>query len=272
MEVYVEYVIIDNLIINYLLLKVSIYLARIKSSNLKLIISSVVGTAVAVIMPLIKMPNLALIFIKILLGVSMVLITLIGESISKFPQVFGFFIMFTALCGGVIIMIFYFAGVDYKIYFSLNYNSFIPIGITILIIFVISRLTIKWVVSLFKLRDVRPFIRKCVVISNGKKVVTNGFIDSGNRLIDVDSGLPIIVASASLSTKLEKSGVFKNPIKSITFSTVSGNSRGAVFLVDKLMVYNGLSMNIYKQVLVARSLVEFEKGGEYEILLSPTMF
>ena len=62
------------------------------------------------------------------------------------------------------------------------------------------------------------------------------------------------------------------PIKSIKISTISGESVSQVYIVDKLMVYNGATVNIYKQVLLARSNVEFEKGGDYEILLSPSMF
>ena len=144
--------------------------------------------------------------------------------------------------------------------------------VELLITFVFSKLIIKGVSSLLKSRDVRPFIRKCVVISNGKKTITNGFIDSGNHLIDVDSGLPIIVISLSFFKKLEKLNIVKNPLKSIKVSTVAGDSKVQVFLIEKLMVYNGATMNIYKQVLIAKSNVEFEKGGEYEMLLSPSMF
>ena len=272
MEVYVEYVIIDNLIINYLLLKVSANLARVKSSVLKLCVASLVGTLVAVIVPLVKMPTIIFFLIKILLGISMVLIIALGENLSKIVTIFGFFILFTALAGGVGIMIFYLAGVDYKVYFSLNYNSFIPVGVSVFIVFILSKITIKWVNSLLKIRDVRPFVRKCVLVSKGKKVLTAGFIDSGNRLIDVDSGLPIIVASLSLTKKLEKLGVLNTPLKSVNISTVAGESRTLIYIIDKLMVYNGGTMNIYKQVLLASSNVEFEKGGDYEILLSPSMF
>ena len=272
MEVYVEYVIIDNLIINYLLLKVSVNLARLKSSFLRLSIASVVGTMVAVIVPLIKMPLLLTVFIKILLGIIMVLISVGFVGLSKLATAFGFFILFTALGGGVVIMVFYFAGVDYKAYFSLHYNSFIPIGITILIVFMLSKFTLKWVGGILKVRDIRPFLRKCVIISNGKKVVVSGFIDSGNRLIDNDSGLPIIVASKELSKKLEGLEIMKLPVKSLRFSTVSGESVMKIYIVDKLVVYTGVKMNIYKRVFIAKSSVEFEKGGDYDILLSPSMF
>ena len=58
----------------------------------------------------------------------------------------------------------------------------------------------------------------------------------------------------------------------MAFSTVSGDSKMKVYILDKLMVYDGVSAHIYKRVFVARGTIDFEKGGDYDILLSPSMF
>lgn len=272
MQVYIEYVIIDNFIIDYLILKVSLVLSREPTSVFRLLLASAVGTAVAVIIPLFTISSVLAFFIKILLGLLISVIAVSDFTLSKVIKVYGFFMLFTALLGGAVIGVFYLAGVEYTAYFSLNYNSFMPIGITIFIVFIISKLVIKWVGNLLRYKDIRPFLRKCVIVTGGEKIKINGFIDSGNSLIDADSGLPIMVASVNLISKLEKVKNAIIPLKSISYETVSGSSEMKIYLIDKLIVYDGIKANIYKRVLIGNGKVNFNLSGDYDILLSPSMF
>ena len=136
MEVYVEYVIIDNLIIDFLLLKLSTKTVQVRSSLIRLLLSSVIGTVVAVIMPLFTLNNVLQVMVKLLLSITMCLISAKTDSLKKHIVNFLFFVFYTFLLGGAIIALFYFAGVDYNLYFTLNYNSFMPIGITVLIVYI----------------------------------------------------------------------------------------------------------------------------------------
>lgn len=272
MEVYIEYVIVDNLIIDWLLLKVSMKCARVKTSVMRLMLSSALGTAVAVIMPLFTIDFIYTVIIKILLGALMVIVGGRYVDYSQAVKSYGFFILFTALGGGTVIAVFNFAGIDYTVYFSLNYQSFIPIGITILIVYILTKISSKFVSDLLKSRDIRPFIRRCEIIVGEKKIKTEGYIDSGNRLFDSKSGLPVIVLSKSLGDKLMLCGMLKNYSKNVVFSTVGGQSEMKIYVIDKLVIYNGITKNIYNNVFIGKGNVDFEKGGGYEVLLSPSMF
>ena len=189
---YIEYVIIDNFIINFLLLKSAMASSRVKTGKLKLIISSVLGTVVAVIMPLFSIDNGFLILIKINLGLVMVLIA--GEylTVKKMLIAFCYFLLFTFLSGGLIIGLFCLAGVDYIVYFSVNYNSFMPVGISVLLVYLFTKLTLYLIYNLLKARDIKPFIRKCIIVISGKKFKVNGYIDNSEAIEELREELEAI--------------------------------------------------------------------------------
>ena len=137
MQVYIEYVIIDNLIIDYLLISLSLRVANVKTNKLRLILSSLLGTIVAVIIPLLNIDNLYMFLIKIFLAVLMCYVAGSYISVKKYLITLASFFAFTFLSGGVIIAIFYFADVDYYRGYNFNYDSIFPIGFTILIIYIL---------------------------------------------------------------------------------------------------------------------------------------
>ena len=268
---YIEYVIIDNLIIDYLLLKTTMVSSRVKTSKLRLFLSSVIGTIVAVIMPFFKMSNGFLILLKLNLALIMVIIS--GEflSLKKILISYGFFLAFTFLFGGILIGVFYLADVDYVLYFSINYDSFMPVGISVLIVYVGAKFTIYLVKNLLKSRDIEPFIRPCAIIVNGKKYKLNGYIDSGNRLFDKSSGLPIVVISKRMFDKInsQESKLFLK--SSMVIDTVNGISVMQIYVLDKLLIYNGERENIINNVMIGKSEFNFESDGNYDLLLNPSI-
>ena len=171
----------------------------------------------------------------------------------------------------MIVGLFYLAGVDFTVYFSVNYNSFMPVGISVLLVYLFTKLTLYLIANLLKSRDIKPFIRKCIIVISGKKFKVNGYIDSGNRLFDSKSGLPIIVASKTLFNKLN-SGEIKLLLNGkLRVNTVNGESVMNVYKIDKLLIYNGEIANIINNVLITVSEFDFENGEEYEVLLNPSL-
>ncbi len=268
---YIEYVIIDNLIIDYLLLKTTMVSSRVKTSNLKMFIASIIGTIIAIIIPFFNISSGFAMLLKVNLALVMVAVS--GEfiSVKKFLITSAFFIAFTFLFGGIIIGTFYLADVDFVLYFSLNYDSFLPVGISVLIVYCGAKLTIYLVKNLLKSRDIEPFIRTCVIVANGKKYKTNGYVDSGNRLFDKSSGLPIVVISKRLFDKVnsqEEKLFLKN---NMIIDTVNGISTMEIYVLDKLLIYNGEQENIINNVLIGKSEFNFESDGNYDLLLNPSI-
>lgn len=269
MAVYIEYAIIDNLVINYLLIKTATRSALVKTNFLRLILSSLLGTAVAVVLPLFNLSNIYLLIIKIALCLLMALIGGKYLTLKKYLFTCLLFLLFTFLCGGFIIALFNLAMIDYESYFYSNYDSLIPIGITVLLIYLVSKSLTFAVKKLLKERNLRPFLRQCVLVVNNKKYIVKGFIDSGNGLYDSRSGLPVIVCSNTLFERL-KSQNLKKSLSTLNFDTVSGSSEMSLYVIDKLLIYNGIKVNIFNNVLLGVSLFGFNSSS-YELLLHPTL-
>ena len=269
MEVYVEYVVIDNFIINCALLYLTALTLKIKTNKLRVILSSLLGTCVAVIVPLFTLDNGYLILIKILLCILMVIIIGSYKSVKQFILSILTLILYTFLMGGVIMGCFYLAGVDYTVYFSVNYDSFIPVGISIFIVLVTAKLIAFAINHFVKERDLKPFTRRCAIVVGKKKVIAVGFIDSGNRLYGGLTGSPVIVLSKKLFEKVYALGV-KESVLGLTVETVSGKSDLKLYSIDKLMIYNGEKVNIFNNVLIAcAENGNFNEG--FELLLHPSL-
>ena len=271
MQVYIEYVIIDNLIIDYILLSLSLKASNVKANVFRLILSSIVGTIIAVIIPLINIKESHLFLIKIVLGFLLVYVAGKYYTKTKYFLTFAFFMLFTFLFGGMIIAIFYFADIDYTVYFSVHYNSFMPIGITILLVYIMSEILKKLIYKVMKIRIITPYIRTCILVLGSKRLKTTGFYDSGNRLFDKRTGLPIIVGSKKLFEKIDTLGVFTKVYDYVEIKTVNGNSKINIYKVDKLLIYNGMKVNIYDNVLIGRSNDNFYDDIRYDLLLNSSL-
>ncbi|MBE5743214.1 MAG: hypothetical protein E7358_00660 [Clostridiales bacterium] len=267
MQVYIEYAFLDNLIINYLLLKTATRCAKIKTRFIFLFLSALVGTVFAIIFPLVRLNNSILFLIKILLACVMVYISGRFITVKSYFITLMFFILFTFLCGGFLIALFNFSGVDYNEYFLFNNDSVLPICISVLIIYLTSTMIVKVTKLFVKERNLKPFLRNCALIVNGKKFIVKGFIDSGNGLYDSRSGFPVIVCSNDLFSKLQSANI-KKSISKINFDTVSGTSTMQLYVIDKIMIYNGSLVNIYNNVLIGVSEFGFT-NIDYDLLLHP---
>ncbi len=271
MQVYIEYVIIDNLIIDYLLLSLSLRVSNCKTNKFRLFLSSLIGTVVAVIMPLLNIDNIYLIMIKLVLAILMCYIAGSFLSFKKYFITFLSFLGFTFLSGGVIIAIFYLSDVDYTKGFNFNYNGIFPIGVTILIMYALYFALKNLITKLLKIKSINPFIRKCIVVVKGKRFSVIGFIDSGNRLFDIKTGLPIIVGSKNLFLKIENLKIILKDAGNIQIKTVGGNSRIKIYFIDKLLIYNEQKVNIYNNVLIGRADSDFYDDVKYDLLLNPSL-
>ena len=272
MEVYVEYAFIDNFLIDFVLLKTSVKCARVKSSLLKLILASFIASVIAILIPLLNLSKIFLFIVKILVGFLMALIAGSFINFKGYLLLVFFLFLFTFLSGGLIIALFNLASIDYTLYFSINYNFIVPVGVTFFLVYICGTLVCKLVVKLYEYRAIGSFYRKCEVIIKGKKIKVDGFIDSGNKLYDNVTGMVIIVASKTFIKKLCLENLLPNKYRQILIETVSGFNKMKVFNIDKLKIYNGAKVNIYNNVLMGEAITDFSLGETYQLLLHSDLY
>ena len=131
MIVYIEYVLIDNFVIDYLMLKATFTTTGKRYKKGRLFLCAFLGAIIALVFPLIKVHSVILIAIKVLSGILIILISNDYQKKKDFYVHALLFFWYTFLTGGVIIGVFNILG--------LNYSSEISIALMVIpVYFVLS--------------------------------------------------------------------------------------------------------------------------------------
>lgn len=257
MAVYIESVLLENFIIDYMLIKATLKTVGISADRRRLFLCAFFGAVTALIFPLLSINGAVLTAIKILSGLILVLISSKEVKGKKIYLCFIFFVSYTLILGGAIIAVYNFLGVSYYE----NLNIPLIIGLAYLFIKLISAL-IKY---LYRQKDVKSFTAKVVLVKNGIKVQASGFFDTGNGVYYKDS--PVIFASKNVVEKFFLDAKIYAEIKKIGVSTVNGYSEKPCFNLDALEIYFLGKLNIFNNVTLC--VCGNELGASYDVILSP---
>ena len=168
MEVWVEDVIIDNLIIDILILLTVKNMAKLNSKKWRLTLSSVFGTAIALFSPL--LPNFANILIKPFVAASMVLIAFDTKNLKKFLAIYLLFFLATFAYGGASIGICELFGIEYQISSNLSYQNQVPIGVILLVCMVIYFCLKNAIKLCFNSHRLDKYKFEITIQNNGKNI------------------------------------------------------------------------------------------------------
>ena len=281
MEIYIEYVLIDNLVINTLILLCVKNTLKLRTNWLRLILSSGLGTIVAVLLPLINIASWLLIIIKIVLGCLMVLILSKYFKVKEFLFSFLLFLLYTILMVGACMVTLLTFGTSLELLSQCAYDIEVPLGVILLIVSVCSYVIIGTGRYLARKKELEPFMKDVEIVINGKSLSFKAFIDSGNSLVDKKTGLPVIIVSMKSLEKyyskeslenliLEKGekGEFKN-VHLINYNTVSGEAKKmVVFDADKMVIKSKSQEYITNRFVIGVTYKVFNDAINYDMLLS----
>ena len=264
MTVYIEYVILDNLVINSLLVSLVGSTLRRKISKYRILLASVVGTLFAIFLPFVTVSNTILFLIKLIVGLLVVLcfanITIRDVSIS-----YMLFVSYTFLMGGMCYFVLDMCGIPTTASGVLIYSFDIPVSILILMIYVYY-IVIKKFIS-YK-RNVINLNYQVKLSRENKSISLVGFLDTGNQIFD-ENGRPIVVISLKSFLKyyphisilkVATNSVSKEDLrgsKYISIMTAASTSKMLVFSADKLTVYDNGNSKEFENVTVGVSSSNF---------------
>lgn len=201
MLVYVEQVILDNLIINYILLFVVSLCLKEQTTKTRLFFASSTGTIFAVLFPMFNVGGFVLIILKILLGMVLILIAFEYKTMKKCLLEFFAFLFLTAIFGGLCFALL--LALDPNIELqngTFVYSLNIPIGIYILLIAVISKLLVD-ISGVMNVKIQSKKFEYDMIITNDKnKLKVKVYLDTGNLLCE--NGRPIIIINFKTFKKL----------------------------------------------------------------------
>ena len=271
MEVYIEYVVIDNLVIDGLLLLITRKALKLEVSRFFILFSALVGTIVAVCLPALNMNKGFTYVTKLILASVLVLLSGKFRSTREFIRAYYLFLFFTFLFAGGVYAVLWFFEIDFSV-IDFTYSAEFSLGVVLLTAFVVYRFASRIVEFIYRKRELKPFLRRCELVINGRELRFFGFIDSGNRIYCKKTGFPVILCSAKVGEKLLSEGLLDNSKSEIVgFYTASGKSYLKIYEIDCLKIYNGDEPNTIYNVKMGVSLTDFSPDGEYDLLLNPAL-
>jgi len=203
MTVYVEYAIIDNLVINALLLWFVFRTIKQPTPKLKIIASTIVGTAFALVLPLVQTQlyglggasGVLMALIKLLVGALMVLIVQ-HKSLARYLLFLLLFVTYTFALGGAVY------GVNQATSAFPRAVTAVPMGV-----FIATAVVFMWILfKLIKFLNVRHsinnYLRDVIITYKDNRFKITSYLDTGNRLVDPKSNAPVVIISMSLFLKM----------------------------------------------------------------------
>ncbi len=246
MTVYIEYVIINNFIIDYLLLRFTFIFTGQKVNRIRLIILSLIGAIFSLVFPLIKMGNFYLTIIKILFGTLLVAVSARYKNKREFFINLCVFYFLTFLLGGSIFGVYFIFGVSYSSELAVA-TCFVPACLLALI----GKEVVKF---LYRRKHVESVIYNFEFTIFGKKFTGRGFLDTGNSLYYKDN--PVIICEKKFIREVLDVPNFYKSLEKIMVNTVNGKSEKFCLPLDEFRIFIGDKPNIYNNVTLTISEVK----------------
>ena len=266
MQIYIESFIIQNILINFCLLKL-IYLTTKSSTNFfKMLFSSIIGTIPSIFIILFLDNILIINLIKIFSAITIILITF---KQSKKEFIFNFILLFlyTFAFGGLI------TNLSCRIYFTsfgavtTSKFSLELICMLIILITYIFELVVKHLK--FKIKS-NNLIYNVTLTQNKHSLNIAAFMDTGNILNY--QGNPVLILDLKTYLKLTKSNLINfltKQTETIKTKTVSGQNNLKLTQIDKLEIKNKNKTIKLLNPYIAINQTNCFKNTNYQALLSP---
>jgi len=266
MEIYIEIFLVQNILINFCLLKLTKLTTKSQTTFLKLLTASSIGAFFSVISSMSLNEIMFLNIIKVITATAMLLIAF-KTSIKQFVANFILLFMFTYAFGGLV--------TNFSTMHLLTQNMIIINNFTLEIIcllFIAFTYIFELVVRQIKFNiNTNSLIFKIKIAHHKNTINIDGYLDTGNFLNH--NGKPVLILNLDSYLKLTKSNKLDFYLKdseSLSTHTVNGNSNLKLFTVDKIeIISHKRKKQIIKNPYVAIPYTNCFKNTNYQALLSP---
>lgn len=256
MTVYIEYVLIDNFVIDYFLLSAAFTITGKTDKIYKRIIAAAAGAVFALIFPLFSDFGALTVIFKIAAGLAVVFAAAKYKTVKEYYVNATVFFALSFATGGAVIGIFSL--------FNIDYSEETAIAFMTLPVYIIIKALKGTVKYLFTRAGEEKNFYDCEITFCGNTVKLKGFMDTGNSLYDGDS--PVVICDKKTAVKIMGKRFPK--FKYITLKTVAGESKVLSFKVDFLKIFISGRANIFINITVAAVK---NSGQGYDVILHPAL-
>lgn len=191
MTVYLDVLIILNIYVNYFLIRATSKFSKTPVRTSRLIIAAIVGSLFCLIILFPKLSVAIQLIIKFAAALIVVLLAFGFKNKSAYLKSVGIFYLINFIFAGIIYAVY----LCFKPPFLQIHNSYFYIDFSLLTL-VIATAAAYTAVSIFRLildrKEMQSADYRIVITYKGNTIALEAFADTGNRLIDVFSGKPII--------------------------------------------------------------------------------
>ncbi len=228
MEIILEYAIIDNFCIDWILLYISLKAVKYPICRKRAALSCSLGTFFACLSPVLPLAGVVAVFIKVLIAYLMCF--LVCTNVRGSLRLLCVFMGFTFCFGGLLIALFSFLNIPTQVGLTYTYISAIPIGGVLLIAMAFYWIVCKLIKGLNK-KSYTELIDLDILLKNKVKRVT-GLIDTGNLLHSTKGRSVVVICEDLLKNWLndeERMALFFKKFDKLSLSNIeqiSVNSMG----------------------------------------------
>ena len=262
MTIYLDYIFIENFLIDYILLKETSYMARKNISYKSVIISSVIGSLYVVIMMYFKIPELNYIICKLLLAVIMIYISFKPKLVYEYIKLVSLFLLTSVINVGTLMVITNLLNLQ-------SISGLLKLTLYISSLF-LSKYFTEYMWKIYK-REIRSddLIYEVKICLGDKVYKYNGFLDTGNNVYSYTYDVPVIfgeLLDESMLKDLELKESFN--IRTVTLSNESNKN---AYLFDKVEITKK------DKIWFVRAAIVFEKNklskdNSYNMLLNYILY
>lgn len=198
MTIYIDIVIIENLIMNYIILCATGIVSKNKIRPLRLIMASLLGAIYSVVAYMKILEIYSNIVLKILLSVIIVYIAYNPQTVKKLWKTLVMFYLVSFVFGGVAFSLIYIIKPQDIIMKNGLFLGTYPLKTIILgaiVAFAIIIIAVKIIRKKFTTKDM---ICEIEIMLNNKKINTKALIDTGNMLKEPITNTPVVVVEKIL--------------------------------------------------------------------------
>ena len=262
MTIYLDYIFIENLLIDYILLYETGCVSKTEFKNRDLLISSIIASIYIVLMMYFNIDQLELVVCKMLLVIIMIYISFKPNNFSKYLKYISIFLLVNVVNVGSVIVI--------TTVFNLSKVTGILKIIIYGISFIVAKILMLRMWNIYK-REIKnnDLIYDVNINIDGKIYKYKAFLDTGNNVFSYSNNIPVVFAELKdehmLKTLERKEHFYINTI------TLSNKSEKKAYVLDNVeIIKNNKKWNV--NVAIVFEDVKLSKDGSYDMLLNYILY
>ena len=262
MTIYLDYVFIENLLIDYILLKETSYISRKETTNKRNMLSAMIASSYVVIMMLFKVKELNYLICKALLVLIMIYISFKPKELNEYIKLIATFFLISAINIGTLTMIINLLSLR-------NINGWLK-----MIVYLFSLLSSKffanhmWKIYKQNIKG-KNLVYEVKIHIQGEEYKYKGFLDTGNTVFSYTHNIPVLFAEILDEDMLEelkkKEFIFINTI------TLSNKQEKKAYVFDDIEIIKDKRSWQVKAAIVFEK-VKLSKDNTYNMLLNYNLY